>query len=108
MNKKTKTAIGIGAVAIVGYLIYKNYQNRDKAFANLRGRLSTTLSGAETGGIDCNSCRFVSGGTTTPVGTTYFDKSCSGKRFVIVSKSASQILVCPEGQTSVMPVSLNK
>jgi hypothetical protein len=26
MNKKTKTAIGIGAVAIVGYLIYRKYE----------------------------------------------------------------------------------
>jgi hypothetical protein len=108
MNKKTKTALGLGAVALVGYLIYRNYQNRDKAFANLRGRLSTTLSGTETGAIDCNSCRFIEDTTTTPVGTTYFDKACSGKRFVIVSKSTSQILVCPEGQTSVMPKSLNR
>jgi hypothetical protein len=44
MNKKTKTAIAVGVVAIAGYLIYR--QSQKKAFANLiKSRISSAPAG---------------------------------------------------------------
>jgi hypothetical protein len=42
MNKKTKTAIAVGVVAVAGYLIYR--QSQKKSFANLTRTRMSTLS----------------------------------------------------------------
>ena len=108
MQKRTKNILAIAAVAGVGYLIYRNYQNRDKAFVNAWGRLSTLTTAETNPKADCG-CKFYAGSAGLSVGTviTGWKDGC-GKRGVVVSQNSSQTLVCPEGQTSVMPVSLIK
>jgi hypothetical protein len=76
MNKKTKTAIAVGVVAVAGYLIYRQSQ-KNKPFANFTRTLRTapvdavreiravclkspvnggTYSGAKTGGKIAYEC----------------------------------------------------
>jgi len=51
MDKNTKMLLGVGAVAVVGYLIYQN--NKPKGFANASGRGIF----APTGGVTNSTSR---------------------------------------------------
>jgi len=48
MNKNTKMILGVGAVAIVGYLVYKQ-MNKKAEFANAVGIMPTTTSRTRSG-----------------------------------------------------------
>lgn len=71
MNKKTKTAIAVGVVAIAGYLIYR--QSQKKGFANFtRAKISSAPAGVTL----VPKCAYspVKGSTlTAPDGGTYFE-----------------------------------
>jgi len=44
MNKQTKMIVGVGAVAIVGYLVYKNMSKPKPGFANLTSSSTSKLA----------------------------------------------------------------
>jgi hypothetical protein len=63
MNKRTKTAIAIGVVAVAGYLIYR--QSQKKSFANLTFNAplakcprspNTSIGGQDNTGRDIYAC----------------------------------------------------
>jgi hypothetical protein len=43
MNKNTKMILGVGAIAIVGYLVWKQMSSPKAGFANLTASLSNQL-----------------------------------------------------------------
>jgi hypothetical protein len=53
MNKQTKTLLTIGGVAVLGYILYKQFGK--KSFANASGRYSRTRLGTDEM-YDCPKC----------------------------------------------------
>jgi hypothetical protein len=43
MNKKTQILLGVGALAVVGYFVWKNNQSKD-TFANATGKKNRTAN----------------------------------------------------------------
>lgn len=69
MNKNTKMILGVGAVAIVGYLVWKQMSKPKASFANLTSsRLSESMLGCP--------CQKVVGTHTDTNGNVYDD--CAG------------------------------
>ena len=61
MNKQTKMIVGVGALAIVGYLVYKNMSKKPAAsFANL----TTSRAAQNMLGCPCTKGPVTSGGTS--------------------------------------------
>ena len=60
MNKQTKMIVGVGALAIVGYLVYKNMSKPKPAFANL----ATSRAAQNMLGCPCTKGPVTSGGTS--------------------------------------------
>ena len=75
MNKQTKMIVGVGAVAIVGYLVWKNMSKKPAAsFANLT---SARLASSTMLGCPCTKGPVTLGGT---------------------SEDGQQLYKCPGGQ----------
>jgi hypothetical protein len=80
MNKNTKMILGVGALAIVGYLVYKQMSKPKASFANLTS--SKTILAAGT----CPCHKVVS--TATLSDGTKLDKCADGH-------------YCPQGLTNI-------
>ena len=82
MNKNTKMILGVGALAIVGYLVYKQMSKPKASFANLTSR--TVLDKT------CPCKKVIGTGTTTMSdGTSVSVDICSDKH------------QCPQGLVNV-------
>ena len=84
MNKNTKMIIGVGVVAVAGYLLYQQSQKKSSSFANLTARTRM--------GLDRTCpCREVKGTATTTMsdGTTVQTDVCKDGH------------LCPKGLTNV-------
>jgi len=116
MTKQTKTLLTIGGVALVAYLIYKNNKSKTPAASfvgdrKMRGD-STFGRNAPPKDVPCipGACCFSTGYTPVANGTILASVALpgwGGGRGIIVNngKETGQTLICPEGQTSVYPVS---
>ena len=51
MNKKTQTYLGIGAIAIAGFILYNNYQRRKMVDSATAGKPSSPVASYVGGGI---------------------------------------------------------
>ena len=71
MNKNTKMILGVGAVAIVGYLVYKQMQPKPANFANLTTSRNATMD------LGC-PCKAVIATVTLTDGTK-LDKCAGGQ-----------------------------
>ena len=102
MTNKTKTIIGVVAVAGIGYYLYmqmKKKQGSNKNFANYVDEDFFNMTSKKSG------CKLYAGSVSSPNGTVISQWE-GGVRGVIVNNGSTtgQTLVCPEGQTSLTPV----
>jgi len=83
MNKNTKMILGVGAAAIVGYLVWKQMSKPKASFANLtaKNKASQTL---DAGTCPCHKVS----STTTLADGTKVDKCADGH-------------YCPQGLTNI-------
>jgi hypothetical protein len=69
ISKQTKMLLGVGAAALVGYLIYKQSQPKDKTKNAAGSRTMNTMLADEGGG----------GAQTTGGASTLYAQACDGK-----------------------------
>ena len=100
MNKKTQMILGVFAVGAVAYWLLN--RRKDKIFANYT---ATTLGGGFGGAKTPVGCKVYEGTVSAPIGTILSSwVHGDGKRGIIVNKSSNSFTICPEGQTSIMPI----